>query len=115
MKLTALFLGISLVFLSSCKKDRETNTEIPPECIRFEIIDFSHFGSCAACAKVNEYTFQCKPVYTLYKGECGADLTVAVLDANCNTLGYLGGRSQNTQINGEEFSKAKYIRTIWNK
>jgi hypothetical protein len=48
-------------------------------------------------------------------GFCGGDLSAAVLDADCNSLGGLGGYLGNTRINGVEFSIAVYKRTVWER
>lgn len=111
MKSTALALYLILSLLISCKKDKETT----PECIQSRTIAFSNNGSCEHGANVKQYTFQGKSVFTFEMGNCGADLAVTVLDANCSTLGYLGGREGVTKINGEEFSSATYVRTIWSR
>lgn len=111
MKSTVFALCLSLTLLISCKKDEEPI----PECIQSRIATFSTNGSCEHGANVKQYSFLGKPVYTFDMGNCGADLAVTVLDANCITLGYLGGREGVTKINGEEFSSAIYSRTLWSR
>ncbi len=36
-----------------------------------------------------------------------------VIDSDCNSLGFLGGISGNTEINGEDFSNAIIQSTTW--
>jgi hypothetical protein len=40
-------------------------------------------------------------------------MTSEVYDSNCNSLGFLGGIAGNAKINGEEFSNATLVKTIW--
>ncbi|MCX2745512.1 hypothetical protein OO013_16650 [Mangrovivirga sp. M17] len=64
---------------------------------------------------IDEYKFQDKRVYVVSQGTCGADMTAAVLDQNCNSLGALGGIYGNTTINGDDFCNAEFIKRIWEK
>lgn len=107
-----IIIAISLAAITGCKKHKIDNDA--PQCVQTSIKDFDNNAACNN-AKVKQYTFQDKTVYTLDPGTCGADMTTEVIDKNCNTLGYLGGISGNTEINGEKFSKAVYIKTIWKK
>ena len=52
-------------------------------------------------------------VYVFEPGTCGNDMAAPVMDANCNTLGSLGGFSGDTHINGEDFSNAEFLETVW--
>ena len=63
---------------------------------------------------VKKYKFQGKTVYVFDQGTCGADFTSAVIDENCNILGYLGGFIGNTKIKNEEFSHAIMLKKVWN-
>lgn len=110
MKSTVLSLLFSLLLLNSCKKDEQPI----PECIQSEITRFSN-NSCEKDAKVAQYTFQGKTVYSFFMGHCGGDLPTFIKDAHCNDLGFLGGFGGNTKINGQEFSSATYVRTIWSR
>jgi hypothetical protein len=85
-----------------------------PQCLKDKIATFSKSaGSCETGASLKEYTFQNKTVYVFDPGQCGADMTSPVLDADCNDMGSLGGFTGNTKINGEDFSKAVYVKTVW--
>jgi Domain of unknown function (DUF6970) len=70
---------------------------------------------CEHGPNVTEYIFQGQTVFVFDMGYCGADLSSEVVDNNCNSIGFLGGFLGNTRINGEEFSNAKYIATIWSR
>ena len=70
---------------------------------------------CEHGANVKEYIFQGQTVFVFDIGYCGADLSSGVVDNNCNLIGTLGGFLGNTKINGEEFSYAKYVRTVWTR
>lgn len=109
MKTTALFFLLGLTLLISCKKEEEPI----PNCIQEAITTFSN-NSCEHGATVKQYTFQGKTVYSFYLGYCGEVPTI-IQDANCNNLGALGGYPGNTKINGEEFSNAKFVRTLWSR
>lgn len=100
-----------LAFVSCNKSNDEKDT---PACISNKITEFDRSSSCNS-ANVKQYTFKGETVFTFDPGTCGADMTTEVQDYNCNTLGYLGGITGNTKINGEDFSKATYIKTIWQK
>lgn len=97
--------------LSSCNKlDIEKGT---PKCIENKIKDFDKNQACQNGASVKKYTFQGKTVYVFDPGTCGADMAAEVIDSDCNSLGFLGGISGNTEINGENFSNAIFQSTTW--
>jgi len=104
---------IVLIALISCNRiDIEPGT---PPCIENKIVSFSNTSICDN-ARVTEYIFQGKTVYVFSPGNtCGADLTSEVVDSDCNTLGYLGGISGNTSINGEKISNAIFVKFVWKK
>ena len=64
---------------------------------------------------VGKHEFQGGIVYVMSPGTCGADMGADVFDEECNLLGMLGGITGNGKINGEEFSKAIFIETVWKK
>ncbi len=103
-----LFLFASLL---SCKKKSEGDA---PKCVQDKIKSFERSSTCGD-ANVKEYVFKGDPVYAFDPGTCGADMTTEVISSNCNHLGYLGGISGNTKIDGEEFSNARYTKTVWKK
>lgn len=103
-------LILSLVVLVSC--ERLDIAEGTPACVEDKIKEFNR-NACESGAHVRAYTFQEATVYTFVRGNCGADFQTEVIDSDCNTLGFLGGISGNTVINGEEFSNAAFIRTVW--
>ncbi|MES3017497.1 MAG: hypothetical protein V4721_06960 [Bacteroidota bacterium] len=85
-----------------------------PECVETKISEYNLSSACSD-AKVDQYTFQGKTVYAFVPGTCGADMTTEVMNADCTTMGYLGGIAGNTKINGTEFSTAKFVKLIWKK
>ncbi len=101
-----LFIVAISISLLSCSKSKK-NTCVDPKTDDFKKT------CCSKDAKVSEYTFQGNTVYVFDPGNCGADMTSEVTNAKCETIGYLGGISGNTKINGEDFSKAKYKKTVW--
>ena len=114
MKQALLFILIlTAINITSCNKPKiEENT---PKCIENLIVNFDKEQTCKEGVNVKKYTFQEKIVYVFNPGECGADMTSEVYDSECNSLGFLGGLSGNTEINGEEFSSSTYISTVWEK
>jgi hypothetical protein len=111
-KVKFLLLLYVLALMTACNKpDIEKGT---PKSIVNKIKDFDKSSVCDD-AKVNEYTFQGNTVYTFEPGSCGADMTTEVVNTEGNSLGNLGGIAGNTQINGEDFSHAVFIKTVWEK
>lgn len=108
--LIALLLIVSV--LNGCNKNKiEKGT---PTCVKNKINDFEKSSTCGD-ASVKEYRFQGNTVYAFEPGTCGADMSTEVISSGCNSLGHLGGISGNTKINGEEFSNATFVKTIWEK
>lgn len=85
-----------------------------PGCINKSVETFSKSG-CEKGLNVKEYTFQGMQVFVFDQSNCGNDMTSEVLDKNCKSLGYLGGFIGNVKINGEDFSNAVFVKTIWEK
>lgn len=108
MKRLSLFLFLCIIFTSSCKKSDKI-----PDCINTKINEFKNTAIYEQGSNVEEYTFQNNLVYVFNQGNCGADFTSEVFDDNCNSLGYLGGITGNTIINGEDFSNANFEQIIW--
>lgn len=112
MKNLITSLLIAVLLFPSCKKlDIADGT---PHCIKSKIRSFEKSAFCAD-AHVDQYEFQSETVYVFSDGSCGADMAAAVLDSKCNSKGQLGGFVGNTKINGQEFSSAKFIKTVWKK
>jgi hypothetical protein len=109
MKRILVFSIFTIISLFGCKKDN-TDPEIP-FCIETKINEFS-LETCDNGANVKEYLFQNKTVYVFDPGTCGADLTSEVIDAECTTLGFLGGFAGNIVINGEIFDNAVFVKTL---
>lgn len=109
---TILFVFVFAAMISCNEIDIEPGT---PICIENRIVNFNKTSICDD-AHVAEYIFQGNTVYVFSPGStCGADLSSEVIDSDCNSLGFLGGLSGNTKINGENFLNAKFVRTVWRK
>lgn len=107
---------VVLIGLTSCEDDVYSSDEVVVKaCVDAKITDFEEKDICSKSGDVKEYVFQNQQVYVFNPGDCGADMTAEVIDANCTTLGYLGGITGNTKINGVDFSNASYVRTLWRK
>jgi len=113
MRNIAILFVFVIIALTSCNKlDIEAGTST---CVVEKIKSFNKSSICDN-ADVTEYIFQGKTVYVFNPGNtCGADMTSDVIDSDCNRLGFLGGESGITKINGEEFSHATFVKTIWKK
>lgn len=98
----------SALFLMAFQCNKNTTSQ----CINSKITSFQN-ECCAQGASVEEYTFQQEQVFVFNMGSCGADLPAYVLTSNCDTLGFLGGIAGNTTINGENFSNATLVGTVW--
>ena len=109
-----LLLILPIIILFGCRKsDIEPDV---PACIKNKIVDFKKPQALCDDAMVSEFEFKGKIVYVFYQGSCGADMTDDVIDAGCNYLGYLGGLTGNTTINGVDFyANATYLRIVWEK
>lgn len=110
MKTSTLVLTVITFAAFSCNK-LKTNKGTP-ECVNSKITEFSK-TCCKTGAMVDEYQFQEKTVYAFDPGICGGDLATEVTDANCVSLGFLGGITGNTKINNEDFSKAERKQSVW--
>lgn len=103
------FSALGLLLLVSCSP-RLTNG---PECMPSALASFQSW-CCTSGAHIDAFTFQGQPVYLFEPGTCGADMPTYVLDAQCDTLGFLGGFAGFTQINGVDFaSHSSFQGTIW--
>lgn len=113
MKRVASLLVFAITAFTGCTKlDIESGT---PKCVENKIKNFNKSSICNN-ADVSEYIFQGKTVYVFNPGNtCGADMTSEVIESDCNSLGYLGGETGNTKINGEKFSNATFVKTTWKK
>jgi len=108
-----LLLIITILGISSCQKlDIEEGT---PECIQNLIKDFDKEQTCNNEVNVKKYTFQGETVYVFNPGNCSADLTSEVIDSDCYSIGFLGGISGNTKINGGDFSNSIFESAVWER
>lgn len=112
MKKEILMLIICLAALAAC--EGMTIAPAVPDCLIQKIKELKDATTCPQGASVKEYKFRHKTVYVLSMGNCTSDSGVQVIDADCQPLGFLGGFTGNTKINGIEFSShATFIRTVW--
>lgn len=109
-------LSILVLFVTSaCNRQMRPTASMPlPVCISKKIEVFEQ-ESCKKGPNVKEYTFQSKRVFVFSQETCGNDMTSEVVDEHCTNLGYLGGIAGNTSINGDDFSKALLVKTVWEK
>ncbi len=111
MKFTQfIVIALAIVVFFACKKEDPNSL---PSCIDQKLVEFDFGGACPTGAKIDEFAFRGKTVFVFDPGTCGADLSSEVVDQNCNTLGYLGGFTGNTIIEGEDFSSAQFVRNHW--
>lgn len=111
MKRTLLMITGCLIFAACNKSVHITGGSA---CIKSKVKQFSRSEACDGSATVKQYTFQGQTVYVFDQGTCGADFAQPVLNATCDTLGFLGGIAGNGTINGENFyEQATYVSTIW--
>lgn len=110
MKQLSLILILFSLSISGCKK----NHYDAPGCIEDKIYTFKASVICDHGAYVALYSFNDKDVYLFFEGYCGADLGATVYSSDCLRLGFLGGISGNTFIQGVNFyNNARYIKRIW--
>lgn len=100
-----------MLFATSCQEEIAPGE---PACIREKIIEFSDIGICETGKSVAKYKFQGEFVYVFNHGTCGADFQSPVYDANCTSLGYLGGITGNDEINSVSFClNAEFVSLVW--
>ena len=111
MLLTVLIAGAT-----SCRKPLDKDA---PSCLHESIKKLKKSMVASKNASITEFLFQEKLVYLIDGGcdcaNCCADMSVGVVDSDCNIIGELGGFFGKTIINGEQFSNAEYIRTVWSE
>jgi hypothetical protein len=112
MKKLTYILLLVMSMAAACNK--QGIAKGTPSCVKQKIKTFEKQAACSD-ASVKEYTFQGKTVYVFEPGTCGADMTSEVISSGCSSLGFLGGFTGNTKINGEDFSKAEFVETVWKK
>ena len=110
MKNISLILITYILFSSGCEKDKYD----APLCISDRIDEFKKSVICERGSYVALYEFKGDDVYLFAEGTCQPDLGAAVYSKNCLSLGFLGGISGNTYIDGVNFyNNAKYIKRLW--
>ena len=111
-----IFLLFIPLLISACHSASKTKpkSDESSACLKSKINAFSK-TDCDKHPNVKEYTFQGKQVFVFDPGKCGADMTSEVMDKECKNLGYLGGFAGNVKINGEDFSNAVFVKTIWER
>ena len=94
---TFVFILLVVVWtFAACKKADHA------PCIE-ERIDIFSLEACESDATVKQYTFQNETVYALHLGNCIADGSDEILNADCSTIGFVGGFGGATDINGVNF------------
>jgi hypothetical protein len=107
-----LCISVIAIFIISCNNKQPQIVE--PPCVADQVTYFSENEACETGASVLEYEFQNEVVYVFNHGECIADHASAVVNYDCDTLGFLGGFAGNTEINGKDFyNKAELVRTLF--
>lgn len=102
-----------LIFSSLLLTAFQCNKYTHSACINSKVTQFKS-QACSTGASVKEYLFQNQIVYSFDPGLCGGDLATYILSDDCDTLGFLGGITGNTDINGVPFSNAVFRGTVWN-
>jgi hypothetical protein len=110
MKQFSTILFLYLMLASGCEKNKYD----APGCIEDKIDEFIANITCDKGAYVALYKFNEEDVYVFYDGDCSNELGATVYSSNCLNLGFLGGLSGNTFIQGVNFYVyARYIKSIW--
>lgn len=113
MRLSLIVTIAFCLFTLGCHEDDLAKDA--PKCL-IDLVK-ERFEDCKDCkdASIREYQFQNSLVYVLDDGLNHPDHAVSVYDDQCNYLGILGGIAGFTEINGEEFEHAIFVRTVWQK
>lgn len=110
---TLLLISSFLLFVIStgCNKPPQI---VEPPCITEKVNLFSQNVICESGASVKEYEFKGDLVYVFDDRICITDGVAAVIGYDCDTIGWLGGVSVNTEIKGVNFhNKAELQRTLF--
>ena len=110
MKSIIALLTLSVLVFSGCSKD----DPLIPECVQEKMVVFERTQVCGDDATVNEYSYLNQRVFVLNPGICFSELGSEVINADCASLGYLGGITSNDTISGDDFIHAELVRTVWN-
>lgn len=114
-----IYIASFLAIFISCASNN--NPELPtyPECIKAQISNLEKYylanPTSVLKSKIDKYNYKGQVVYFIDNHSIGdADSTSLVVNSNCETLCLIGGidGSQNDCI---DWSKAKFIETIWKK
>ncbi|SMG09349.1 hypothetical protein SAMN05661096_00202 [Marivirga sericea] len=110
MRKTSIILLFIAVLIGSCKKE-----QLEPSCLN-EFISELKDSPCEDGVQISLFKFQSTNVYLLEQGNCIADGTTEVIDAACQSLGFLGGLAGSDEINGVNFSEnSTFIEVVWRK
>lgn len=94
---------ILMVWLSmACTSEKDAESPVIPPCLEERIAELQQ-EDCPSVGKVYRYRFQGSTVYVIHPRTCGADLTSAIVDTECNTLCHLGGITGNQECDGVNF------------
>ena len=107
---------LSLLTLVACKKDDGNDDSLNvSECMEQTITDFANsVDTSPSNAYVKEYEFQHEKVYLFNLGLCLEDEASLILDAQCDTVCYVGGFVMPHDCRGEHFfDNATELRTVW--
>lgn len=99
---SVLFCAILSVMLFSFQCEKDNQDSDIPKCLE-DIITQLEKEDCPSVGTVVQYTFQGKTVFVINPKTCGADLTSAVIDEECNTICQLGGIIGNITCEGVNF------------
>ena len=111
MRLIITLFSLAVLFFSCNKLEIEKEA---PKCIKNEVKAFEKSSTCNE-AEVTEHLFHGETLYVFYSGNCGADMGSTVRNIHCEEIGFLGGISGNSEIQGKPFSDATFVRDIWKK
>jgi hypothetical protein len=116
MKLSFAAL-IMLLAISSCDKDRDyCKKDLPSACLSEKVEAYIAESKTLPCDgyRVSEYMFEGNAVYLFAYPNCIADGAAPILNAQCDTICWLGGIGGNSYCNGLRFdSAAVFVKNIY--
>ncbi|MGB0883453.1 MAG: DUF6970 domain-containing protein [Flavobacteriales bacterium] len=117
MKALWITLSLAMLSLQSCVieiNDNDTGGNGYYSCIDEEVDYFAQYIACYDFARVDKYWYQGEYVYVFFPGDCDEGEISEIKNQNCYSVGYLGGISNNEQVNGQNFyNHAHFEATIW--
>lgn len=111
MKNLILTFCVSIILLTSCDKNDDSNNEKFPECLQITIDNYiAQFTPQAVRANLKKYNYHGNIVYAFDMGSI-VESTTTIYDTNCNIVCGIGGIAGINTC--DDWDSAEFIITLW--